>query len=305
MTTVDRIVELSESATYASVRYEQLVVRQRDGTETTVPLAELVALVLGGQQVVATQAALAGVLRHGGCVVVCEQGHLPVGLMLPLAAHGLQTERMIAQAKVSLPRRKRLWQQIVRAKISAQAAALRRVQNNDYGLALMANRVQSGDRTNLEASAAQRYWPKIFGDPDFRRHRDGGGANRLLNYGYAILRAAVARALCATGLHPSLGLHHHHRNNPWCLADDLMEPYRPLVDEIVARWIVDHGRDCPIDREAKSALVSVLYQRLTSSGESRTLLSWIERSASSLASAYLGQTDRIFFPEGLFHVTPN
>ena len=139
----------------------------------------------------------------------------------------------------------------------------------------------------------------LFDDLSFRRRREADDQNRLLNYGYAVLRAAVGRSVCGAGLHPSIGLHHHGRNNPWSLADDLMEPYRPLVDSAVVELVGIHGTDCPVDGQAKQSLVSVLTDRLSSEGESRSVFDWISRTASSLAQVFLGDADRLSFPRGL------
>ncbi|HMO15673.1 MAG TPA: type II CRISPR-associated endonuclease Cas1 [Pirellulaceae bacterium] len=300
MPAAERIVEISEAITHLSTRHEQLVVKRDSEAEISVPLNELATLILSGKRSTISQPLLSGIMRHGGSVVVCDNAYQPIGLMLPLNVHTLQTERIRAQCRSSLPRCKRLWQQIVKLKVLAQAGVLHRSTGNDAGLKHLATKVLSGDRTNIEGHAAQRYWPRVFSDPNFRRRREGGGANRLLNYGYAVLRAAVGRAICATGLHPSIGLHHRHRNNPWCLADDLMEPYRTVVDEAVVQWVENRGHDCPMNGETKTVLVSALTQRVQSGGETRTLFAWIERTASTLAQAYLEETDRIFYPEGLF-----
>jgi hypothetical protein len=170
--------------------------------------------------------------------IVSNEKHLPAAMLLPLSTHSTQTERFARQAAVSLPTRKRAWQQIVQAKLRAQARLLEETTGADQGLHVMAGRVRSGDPDNLEAQAARVYWPALFGKEAsgeaFRRDPEGEGINVHLNYGYAVLRAIVARALCASGLHPSLGVHHHNRYDTFCLADDLMEPFRPLVDRVVA-----------------------------------------------------------------------
>jgi CRISPR-associated protein Cas1 len=300
MPAADKVVEISDSAVHLSVRHEQLVVRTESDTEVSVPLVETIALILSGRRATTTQPVLAGVMRNGGAILVCDNSYLPVGLMLPLGINSLQTERTLAQAQISVPRKKRLWQQIVKAKIIAQAAVLERTYGKDAGLRQLAKKVNSGDRSNVEGLAAQRYWPRLFNNVEFRRRREGGGPNKLLNYGYAVLRAAVGRSICAAGLHPSLGLHHHHRNNSWCLADDIMEPYRPIVDEIVVHWVDSHGYDCELTREAKSQLVGILTERLCSQGDSRTLIAWIEKTVASLVQAYLGKAGLILFPDGLF-----
>ncbi|RMF45431.1 MAG: type II CRISPR-associated endonuclease Cas1, partial [Deltaproteobacteria bacterium] len=176
----------------------------------------------------------------------------------------------------------------------------RRRRGDDMGLEAIAAQVRSGDVTNREAMAAQRYWPALFNDPDFRRRRDAPDQNRMLNYGYAALRAAVGRALCAAGLHPSLGVHHRDRTNPWCLADDLMEPYRPLIDEETAEIVASIGGDIALDGEVKAQIVGALHGRIEHEGESRTVMDWIGRSASSMAQAFLGERRQLLLPEGLW-----
>lgn len=190
---------------------------------------------------------------------------------------------------------------MVRIKILAQAAVLMEHYGINGGLEELARQVRSGDRENLEGQAAQRYWPLLFPETIFRRRFDADDQNRLLNYGYAVLRSAVGRAICAAGLHPSLGIHHHSRTNSWCLADDLMEPYRPVVDSEVVRIVGEWGPDAPLDRSNKQRLIGILHQRLEHDGESRTCLDWISRSASSLAGVYLGTRQRLVFPKGLTH----
>ena len=167
----------------------------------------------------------------------------------------------------------------------------------------MAKRVRSGDSGNVEALAAQRYWPRLFGDPEFRRRREGDGPNPLLNYGYAVLRAAVARAICASGLHPSLGLHHGNRYDAFCLADDLMEPFRPIVDGVVAAVVAERGCQTPVDRESKIDILSVLTGRFTIKGENRTLFDWLSSTSASLARIYTGAEESLELPE-LSYVAP-
>lgn len=300
MPAAERIVDLSDAKAHLSMRYEQLVIRA-DENEVTVPLAEIASVILTSPRVTATQPALAGVMRHGGSVIVCDESHQPAGLMLPLHANSTQTQRMLAQMRASVPTGKRLWKQIVQEKVRSQAVTLIVAGRGDGGLPALVPLVRSGDPSNIEGRAAQRYWPLLFNDPDFRRRREAEDQNRLLNYGYAVLRAAVGRSICASGLHPSIGVHHHGRNNPWCLADDLMEPYRPLIDSAVAELVAEYGSDCPLDGESKARLVTVLTDRIDSEGEGRTVFDWISRTTASLAQVFLGETDGLFYPDGLRH----
>jgi len=297
----ERIIDFSDAPAHLSLRHEQLVVRSDNDGETTVPMAEIAAVILTTSRVTTTQPALAGLMRHGGTVIVCDDSRQPAGMMLPLNVNTTQTQRMLAQVRASVPTGKRLWKQIIQEKIRSQAATLEAAGRDSAGLRELAKRVRSGDPQNLEAQASQRYWPRLFDDPNFRRRRIAEDQNRLLNYGYAVLRAAVGRAICASGLHPSIGIHHHGRNNPWCLADDLMEPYRPLIDRAVVELVAHFGSDCPLDGAAKSRLVSVLTDRLASDNESRTVFDWISRTAASLAQVFLGEADRLQYPDALRH----
>jgi CRISPR-associated protein Cas1 len=293
----DRIVDIAEGVSRLHVRYSQLVIEQEQGGEVTTPLSDLGVLVISHPRVLMSQAVISGMAEHGGAVLVCDPNHSPVAMMLPLQVHTTQTERFARQAQASLPLRKRLWQQIVQAKIRAQGRLLRHLHGSDAGLLAMAERVRSGDTGQLESQASRRYWPLLFQDPRFRRGSQGPDQNSHLNYGYAVLRATVARALCAAGLHPSLGLQHHNRYDAFCLASDLMEPFRPLVDRAVYQWIQEHDPAQPLDKEAKAWLLQPFLRRYTADGEDRTLFDLAARAASSLARAFLGESKELHLPE--------
>ena len=299
----DRILDLSEQPARLSVQNGLLKIQLRlqgDGgareeEEQTIPLADLAAVVVSHPQVSYTQAVLAGLAMAGGIFVACDEKHQPAAMLLPLVSHSLQAERFARQAALALPVRKRLWQQIVRSKLAAQARLLRERTNQDWGLPLLAGKVRSGDPQNLEAHAARIYWRALF-EVNFRRDREAENLNRHLNYGYAVLRAIVARAVCAVGLHPALGLHHHNRYDSFCLADDLMEPFRPLVDRAVCVIRDQRGNDAAFDRDAKREIVSVLLARFDHEGESRTLFDWVSRMASSLAFVAEGSGSKLMIP---------
>lgn len=293
----DRIIDISESAATLHVRYAQLVIEPEGGAAVTTPLSEIAVLVISHPRVLMTQAVIAGLAELGGSVVVCDQKYLPVAMMLPIQAHGTQAERFAKQAQASQPTRKRLWQQIVRAKIRNQGRLLQELHANDAGLLAMAERVRSGDAGQLESQASRRYWPLLFADPKFRRGSEGPDQNSHLNYGYAVLRAMVARAVCAAGLHPSFGLKHHNRYDAFCLADDLMEPFRPLVDRAVYFWIEDHDPTQPLDKQAKAYLIGEIQQRYESAGEERSLFDLASRVASGVARALLGESKELEIPD--------
>lgn len=291
----DRIVEVAIPARL-SVSNAQLVIAC-DGTgAVSTPISEIAALLLAHPQISLTQAVLSRIAEAGGSVVTIDGNYLPASMLLPIQAHFVQTERFAKQVELRLPLRKRLWQTIIRAKIAAQGQMLRELHGADGGLIPMAPRVRSGDPDNLEAQAARRYWSLVFGDPKFRRGSEGPDQNQHLDYGYAVLRAAVARALCAAGLHPSIGLRHRNRYDAFCLAADLMEPFRPLVDRRVALWIREHDPTERLDSASKQWLLQVLTGRYLVEEEQRSLFDILSRTANSLAQCITGEADELSVP---------
>jgi len=293
----NRILDFSEAPARLRVRLRQLVVSSQDRPEVSVPLAELAVVVAAHPQVSYTQAVLAGLAESGGAFVACNRQNLPVGMFLPLAAHHSQAQRFAAQARAPLPLRKRLWRQIVRAKIRAQADALESLHGTDHGLRQLVPLVRSGDPANVAARAARRYWSRLFVDVRFRRNPDDEDQNLLLNYGYAVLRAIVARAVCAAGLHPSQGIHHHNRGNAFCLADDLMEPFRPTVDRSVVEYVASHDAVTHVEPAAKRHIIADLTARYQINGQQRTLFDVAARLAASLADVFLGNARRLEMPD--------
>lgn len=316
----ERIIDLAESAAYLRIRNRQLIIerhqnRNRQGAsspaadrhpsedesipaETSIPLSEVAALIIAHPQVQCSQPVFAELMQSGGAFIVCDSRSLPVGMMLPLNANVLQSQRLTAQASAPLPLKKQLWKQIVRRKILAQAELLTDLRGADHGLSELARTVRSGDPDNREAVAARRYWPVLFDDPGFLRRFDAPDANRLLNYGYAVLRAVMGRAICGAGLHPSLGLHHHHRENPFCLADDLMEPFRPLIDAAVVEHVAA-GRGTELDRIGKQILLETILARYWADGEVRTLFDLCARTAVSLVKCLSKKSDSLDYPKKL------
>jgi CRISPR-associated protein Cas1 len=291
----ERLLDISDGGAHLSVRHAQLVVRRDGQPDATVPLSEVAALVVAHPAVSYTQAVLSGLVEAGGVFIVCDAQRLPSGMLLPLTGHHLHTERLRAQVNASKTVQHRLWRQIVCSKVSAQAAALLDIHGDDGGLAAMAARVKPGDAANVEARAARRYWQRLFEVDGFRRDPDAGGLNALLNYGYAILRGLTARALVASGLHPAMGIHHRNRYNPYTLADDLMEPYRPWVD----RAVVDLARGGAPD-ELTSAIKRDLVGTITGyyelHGEARGLFDALARTTASLAQVYEGKREHLILP---------
>jgi CRISPR-associated protein Cas1 len=291
------MIELSDGPASLSVRLDQLVIAREEQPEVTVPLADIACLVVAHPRVLFTHAVLSGLAARGAAFVVCNERFLPIGMLLPLDAHTTQAEQFAMQAAAPLPVRNRLWRQIVQAKVRAQGRLLARLRGDDQGLFSLADEVTLGDRTNIEAQASRRYWAALFPDTGFRRLVEADDENRFLNYGYAILRAIVARALCAAGLHPSFGLHHHHRNDAYCLADDVMEPFRPIVDAAVVRICDEHGADAPMDKATKAVLFEALLGRFIIEEDSRTLFDLLSHTAATLAQALAGQRKDLVLPE--------
>ena len=297
---IRKTVEFSTPGTRLSVAHRQLVVERPEFPKATLPIEDLGVVIVDDIRATYTQSVFLSLLEAGATVLVNGRDHLPAGMMLPLDAHHVQTERHRAQVETGVPVRKRTWQAIVRAKITQQATVLSHFTGEHGGLAPMARRVRSGDPDNLEAQAAQRYWPRLFGKT-FRRAREAEDVNALLNYGYAVVRAAVARAVVAVGLIPSLGVHHRHRNNPFCLADDLLEPYRPYVDWRVRQMVgnvIDPVPDLS-ERETRAKILSLLNETVCVGGRREPLLLAFHTSAASLCRALTGGDRTLALPKGL------
>ena len=293
---IERILDISEQQAHLNVSHECLQVSVDGSVRASIPLQEVNVVVASEPRTTFTQAALAGVAAHGGISVLCDQKHAPIGMMLPLQAHHLQVERFSRQAQTTQPTKKRLWQSIIKAKILSQHRCLERLDRADTLLPTLARQVRSGDPVNLEAQAARRYWQRIFGNPQFRRDREANDHNRGLNYGYAVLRAMTARAICAAGLHPSLGLHHHNRYSTFPLADDLMEPFRPLVDLTIAEHFAEADSGTELDRQAKQLILAPLLGRYSNGEETRSLWDWLAKTAASLEHVFSGETRNLEIP---------
>ncbi|MGY3452814.1 type II CRISPR-associated endonuclease Cas1 [Bradyrhizobium sp. USDA 4353] len=290
---VGRIVEIETNDRHLAINRGFLVVSDK-GTEIgKVPLDDIAAVIANAHGLTYSNNALVGLSSRGIPVILCGANHMPAAIVWPVDAHHVQTGRMKDQIAASLPLKKRLWAQIVRAKILGQGATLESVGATHEGFLLLSRKVRSGDPDNVEAEAARRYWRLLMG-PDFRRNTDGGGTNAMLNYGYAVLRAGVARAVMATGLHPSFGLMHSNRSNPMVLIDDLMEPFRPSVDREVWRLVRNGTSD--VDKEAKAALARIMVIDLPTSFGLSPLMVCAERLAQSLAKAFAGEADQLELP---------
>ena len=292
---------------YLSLKLKQLVVRlpqaegeQKDEKELTrtVPIEDLGVIILDHKQITITQALLAELLDNNCAVITCDSRQLPTGLFLPLAGNTIQNERFRLQLDASLPLKKQLWQQTIEAKIRNQAAMLRYTTGEEHkNMMKWSESVKSDDTENMEARAAVYYWKTLFPDnPYFVRDHDGEGANALLNYGYAILRAIVARALVASGLLPTLGIHHHNRYNAYCLADDIMEPYRPYVDRIVYD-ILEESPEAEISTAVKVKLLNIPVTEVSIGGKRSPLMVAVSHTTSSLVKCFRGESRRLLYPE--------
>jgi len=292
----DRIIELSRCPVYISVDNGLLTLDIQGEGRVQVQPSEVAAVVAAHYAVTFTRESVALLANNGAQVVVCDKRGLPAAMLFPLRGFHQPATRLALQAATKRPVEKRLWRQVVRSKVRAQGAMLLKLCGTDAGLATMAAEVKSGDTGNIEGLAARIYWRRLFGE-DFRRDPDGFDQNRFLNYGYGILRAVTCRAICAAGLHPGLGLHHHHRANPFCLADDLMEPFRPLVDEIVFQLWNEQMGMADLTPALKKRLLTVLTIRLTVKGEDRVLFDILARLALSLAGVIEARRKTLILPE--------
>ncbi len=265
----------------------------------TIPIEDIGVVVLDNRQITFTQGLMESLLENNCAVITCDSSHLPVGLMLPLCGNTLQTERFRNQIEASLPLQKQLWQQTMIAKIKNQAAVLQQARNLEAkNMLKWASEVKSGDSDNKEAQAAVYYWQNAFPQNDkFTREREGDAPNNLLNYGYAILRAIVARALVSSGLLPTLGMHHRNKYNAYCLADDVMEPYRPYVDKLVMDIYEKHPDCSELTRELKAELLQIPVLEVTINGQRSPLMIAATTTTASLQKCYSGEIRKISYPE--------
>ena len=288
---------------YLSLRNGQLVIKRNDpdtGQEVvkTAPIEDIGVVVLEDRQITITNGALDALVANNCAVITCDEKHMPSGLLLPLSGNTTQSERFQLQIEASLPLRKQLWQQTIQAKIHNQAAVLLHHRNAEIGnMKAWERDVKSGDTDNLEGRAAAYYWKTMFPEfDDFTRGREEDCPNNLLNYGYAILRGVVARALVSSGLLPTLGIHHHNRYNAYCLADDIMEPYRPYVDALVLK-ILESEVDCThLTTDLKRKLLGIPVLEVTIEGQRRPLMVATTQTTASLYKCFSGELRKISYP---------
>ena len=295
---------------YLSLRNGQLVIKLPDvenndslpqlikkESERTIPIEDIGVVVLDNKRITITTGAIEALLDNNSAFISCDDKGMPVGMMLPLVGNTLRNERFRDQLSASLPLQKNLWQQTVRQKIANQCKVLKRYANAETKcMQRWSADVRSGDTENIEARAAAYYWKNIFTDiPDFVRGREEAPPNNLLNYGYAILRAVMARALVGSGLLPTLGIHHHNRYNAYCLADDIMEPYRPYVDELVLQIMEDNDYSV-LTLQLKAKLLQITVLDVTISGKRSPLMIAAGLTSASLYKCFSGESRQILYP---------
>ena len=296
---------------YLSLRDAQLVIKLpeivknktlpesfKQENEVTKPIEDIGVVVLDNKQITITSGLLEYLLENNCAVITCDSKSMPTGLMLPLYGNTTQNERFRHQIEASLPLKKQLWQQTIKNKIENQTAILKKYTDTEVRcMNIWAADVKSGDTENMEARAAAYYWKNLFPIDNFTRDREGAAPNNLLNYGYAILRAVVARSLVASGLLPTLGIHHHNRYNAYCLADDIMEPYRPYVDELVYKIIVSSADYNTLSRELKAELLTIPTLDVVINGKRSPLMIAVGQTTASLYKCFSGELRKISYPE--------
>ena len=280
------------------VRNDTLPESFKRNSEVTKPIEDIGVVVLDHKQITITSGVLEALLENNCAIITCDSRSMPVGLMLPLCGNTTQNERFRDQLDASLPLVKQLWQQTIKAKIENQAAVLQECSGAETRcMKVWADDVKSGDSNNLEARAAAYYWKNLFTIKDFTRDREGIPPNNLLNYGYAVLRAIVARGLVVSGLLPTLGIHHHNRYNAYCLADDIMVPYRPYVDRLVYNMINQGVDYTELTKELKAQLLIIPTLETNIAGKRSPLMVAVGQTTASLYKCFSGELRKIFYPK--------
>lgn len=284
---------------YLSTKNEQLYISfpEADKADKTVPIEDLGMIVLENQQITITNGLLAKLTDRKVAVVSCNAQHLPEGLLLPMQGHSEQTERVRYQLEASQPLKKNLWQQTVTAKIKNQYVLLQEKGKESKRMEYLYKNVNSGDSGNHEAQAAAIYWQELFDIPDFNRGQLGIPPNNLLNYGYAILRGVIARALVSSGMLPGVGIWHRNKYNAYCLADDIMEPYRPYVDLVVSHIVETQDDFSELTTDLKKELLSIPALDVKIDGQNSPLMVAASRTTSSLFECFAGISRKIIYPE--------
>lgn len=293
---IGRIVEVADDARHLSLFRGFMIVtatgEQREEIGR-VPIDDIAAVIANAHGLSYTNNLLVALAERGAPFVLCGANHNVAGMLFSVDGNFQQAKRFDAQIAASKPLQKRIWSAIVRAKIEQQAAVIETIGENKIPVSALIEKVRSGDPDNVEAQAARRYWPMLFGD-DFRRDQSAQGLNSLLNYGYTVLRACTARAVVAAGLHPTLGIYHSNEGNPMRLVDDLMEPFRPIID--IAAWRVSREQGDELTADSKRILVRQMYADLHTDAGMTPVSDCIQRLATSLAQVFLGEREKLDLP---------
>lgn len=286
------------SPAYLRTLNEQLIVEVQNKEDCkSIPIEDIGIIILDHQQITITQSVIAKLLANNTALITCDNLHHPIGMHLCLDGHTLQSQKFKAQIAASVPLKKQLWQQTVISKIINQATLLKSRQLDNRYLISLTSKVKSGDNGNNEAKAAVYYWKNVF--PEFlcfKRERFGSPPNNLLNYGYAILRAIVARSLVSSGLLPTLGIFHRNQYNAFCLADDIMEPYRPFVDKVVCEIINMNGKYLDMTSTMKKQLLSIPVMDVIIDNQKSPLMNAVQRTTASLSKCFEGESRTILYP---------
>lgn len=304
---IKRIVEISQARTYLSVKLGQLIVRQGRATSETnireglnqIPCEDIGLLLVDHPGTTYTHSVFTTLLDCGAAIVLCGPDHHPLGVFLPIKNNSVQSARMRDQVMAKEPIKKQIWKQIVQTKIRHQAKIVSHNSKVHESLIALAQKVRSGDPENIEAQASRKYWSAFMSDLEFRRRIDGKVPNNLLNYGYMVMRAAVARALCGAGLMPSVGIHHQNKYNAFCLADDILEPFRGFVDaKVLEIWDERNGNEDfeDLNQPIKARLLEVLYEQIEISGQKGPLMVGLHKTAASLVKCFAGQQKVLDLP---------
>ena len=294
---IKRIIEISRAKTYLSVRYGQLVIKRNGEQISSIPCEDIGVLLVDHSGITYTHSVFTELLKCGAAVVLCSNNHHPAGMLLPIESNSVQTERFRKQIEAKEPLKKQLWKQIIRKKIKHQAKLVGKDSDVYKPLMTLRDRVRSGDPNNIEAQASKKFWRAYLQGTKFRRNIDGLPPNNLLNYGYMVIRAAVARALCSAGLLPSLGIHHRNRYNAFCLADDMIEPFRGFVESKVRQICEQQSIIDELDQGTKAAILEVLYEPVTIAGFSGPLLVGLHRTMASLQRCFAREQKELELPE--------
>jgi len=284
---------------YLSHRNSQLVISflDKEKDDRTVPIEDIGVVVLENQQITISHGCIAALVQNNIALISCDASHMPTGLILPLDGGNTQAERFRYQIEASLPLKKQLWQQTIHQKIYNQARVLEKLGIASDNMYRWSKSVKSGDPDNYEGRAAAYYWQNIFSEyMEFSRNRSGEPPNNLLNYGYAILRAIIARSLVSSGLLPTLGIFHRNKYNAYCLADDIMEPYRPFVDLIVYDIVANGGNFQELNTGLKTKLLQLPQVDVRFDDMTSPLLVGASRTTASLARCFEGISRKINYP---------